>query len=224
MLKSLPDDIVVLSIFNYIDAYDLISYLVVSKYFHNYNKTFKKIIKTKINNEKEKFIRIKELYHKNIIDIMGGVKYMTKLPYLEWKKKYLGGTGYIEGIKPTDMSSPVMLGFDEIFDRPFISFRSTIKKSKHIKEQKRNDIIYTKRKYNITTLFQRYSNSKGTWSNSSYNWGFVNEGGHFMTNGIIRHELLAINICNLLNNNGYLILHSGIIGEEMKKIDNYYLE
>ena len=223
MLKSLSDDIVI-TLINILDVYDLISYLMVSKYYHNYNKIFKKIIESKINNEKEKFSKIKELYHQNIIDMMGGVKYMTQLPLLKWKKNYLGGTGYIEGIKPTDMSSPVMLGFDEIFYRPFISFRSTIKKSNHNKEQKRDDIIYTKRKYNITTLFQRYSNSKGTWSNSSYNWGFVNEGGHFMTNGILRHELLAINICNLLNNNGYLILHSRMMGEEMNKIDNYYLE
>ena len=45
-----------------------------------------------------------------------------------------------------------------------------------------------------------------------------------MVNGKLKHDLLAINICNLLNNNGYLILHSGMIGEEMKKKDNYYLE
>ena len=155
---------------------------------------------------------------------MGGVKYMAQLPYLEWKREYFGRTGYIDNIKPTEMSHPVMLGFDEIFDRPFILFRSTKKKVKNNKEQRKSDIIYTKRKYNITTIFQRYTDSKGTWSNSSYNWGFVNEGGHFMVNGKLKHDLLAINICNLLNNNGYLILHSGMIGEEMKKIDNYYLE
>lgn len=213
-----------MSVFYLMDVYDLISLLILSKYFHNYNKIFRKIIEDKINNEKEKFSKIKELYHQNIIDIMGGVKYMAQLPYLGWKRKYLGVTGYIEGIKPTEMSHPVMLGFDDIFNRPFISFCSTKKKVKNNKEQRKSDIIYTKRKYNITTIFQRYTDSKGTWSNSSYNWGFVNEGGHFMVNGKLKHDLLAINICNLLNNNGYLILHSGMIGEEMKKKDNYYLE
>lgn len=221
MLKSLPDDIV-MSVFYLIDVYDLISYLKLSKYFHNYNKILKKIIEDKMNNEKEKFFKIKDLYHKNIIDMMGGVKYMAQLPYLEWKRKYLGGTGYIEGIKPTDMSAPVMLGIDEVFNRPFISFRTTIMKDKNNKEQRISDIIYTKRKYNITTIFQRYTDSKGTWSNSSYNWGFVNEGGHFMVNGKLKHYLLAINICNLLNNNGYLYL--GMIGKEISKLDNYYLE
>ena len=214
MLQLLPDDIVV-SIFYLIDVYDLISFLMLSKYFQNYNTNFKKVIESKINNQKEKLSLIKKLYHQNIINIMGGVKYMTQFSFINWKDEYLGNTGYIEGIKPSDMNQPVMLGVDKRYNRPFISFRSTIKKS---------DMIPSKRKYNITTIFQRYSDSKGTWSNSSYNWGFVNEGGHFMVNGELKHDLLAINICNLLNNNGYLILHSRMKVGEISKIENYYLE
>ena len=82
MLKSLPDDIVLLAIFNYLDGYDLISYLKLSKYFHNCNTNFSRI-------------------------------------------------------HQIDIDHPIMLGFDEIFDRLFISFRSTIKKLKIIKNKEK---------------------------------------------------------------------------------------
>ena len=191
MLKSLPDDIV-MSIFNILDGYDLISFLVLSKYF--YNNQFKKTVESKINNEKEKFTRIKKMYHQNIIDIMGGVKYMAKLPYLKWNNNYLGITGYIDNIKPKDLSHPVMLGFDEIFDRPFIVFRTIDKNSN-----------FTEDKQAVTIIFQRYSDDKGTWAHADYGCGFIREICYFMKMGMIIHCLIAFNICNLLNDNGFII-------------------
>ena len=182
MLKSLQDDIVILSIFNYIDVYDLISYLVVSKYFHNYNKNFRKIIEDKINNEKEKYNRIKELYHQNIIDMMGGVKYMAKLPVLEWKMEYLNQNNGMTRIHPTDIDHPIMLGFDEIYNRSFISF--------HTKLNNTNE-------KNICTLYQRDSDSKESWVNISKNWDFLDYN--------IKDNLLVINICNFLHNKNYLM-------------------
>ena len=181
MLKSLPDDIVLLAIFNYLDGYDLISYLKLSKYFHNCNTNFKKIIKSKINNEKEKFTRIKELYHKIIIDMMGGVKCMTKLPLLEWKMDYLTQNGRLSRIHPTDIDHPIMLGFDEIYHRPFISF--------HTKLNNTNE-------KNICTLYQRDKYSKKSWVNVCKNWDFIDYN--------IEENLLPINVCNFMHNKKYL--------------------
>ena len=113
---------------------------------------------------------------------MGGMRNMLSFPILEWKNKYLGATGYIDGITPEDLSSSVMIGKDNKYHRPFVTIR-TIDQNKRI---------------NITTLFQRYTNDKNTWSHGKYNISFVSESGHFMNRGIIKHELLPINICNLL--------------------------
>ena len=210
MLKSLPDDII-MSVFNFLDSYDLISFLVLSKYFHN--NQFKKTFEAKINNEKEKFLRIKKMYHQNIIDIMGGVKYMAKLPYLEWKKNYLGITGYIDNIKPDDLSHPVMLGFDEIFDRPFIVFCTVDKNS-----------YFTEPKPELTTIFQRYTNDNGTWAHADYNGrGFIKEMCYLMKRGKIIHCLIAFNICNLLNNNGFIIEYGSMINKEARtNVDNLH--
>jgi len=138
---------------------------------------------------------------------MGGMRNMLLFPILEWNNKYLGETGYIDGITPEDLSSSVMIGKDKKYHRPFVTIR-TIDKEK-IK--------------NITTLFQRYTNEKKTWSHGNFCNGFITESGHFMNRGIIKHELLAINICNLLNNRGYIMQNSYTDPYEIDKIEDYYL-
>ena len=150
---------------------------------------------------------IRMFFSPKIIELMGGMRNMLSFPILEWKNKYLGATGYIDGITPEDLSSSVMIGKDNKYHRPFVTIR-TIDQNKRI---------------NITTLFQRYTNDKNTWSHGKYNISFVSESGHFMTYGIIRHELLAMNICNLLNHRGYIMQNSYTDPYEIDKVEDYYL-
>ena len=201
MLTKLPNDVIQI-IPNNLDVYDIISLLSISKEQQNLKTFFEKEIK-KVK-EKKEMIRI--FFSPKIIELMGGMRNMLLFPILEWNNKYLGETGYIDGITPEDLSS-IMIGKDKKYHRPFVTIRT---------------IDQNKRK-NITTLFQRYTNDKKTWSHGNYGNGFITESGHFMNRGIIKHELLAINICNLLNNRGYIMQNSYTDPYEIDKIEDYYL-
>jgi len=202
MLTILPNDVIQI-IPNHLNVFDIISLSSVSKEQQNLKTFFEKEIK-KVKEKKE---MIRMFFSPKIIELMGGMRNMLSFPILEWKNKYLGATGYINGITPEDLSSSVMVGKDKRYHRPFVTIR-TIDQNKRI---------------NITTLFQRYTNDKNTWSHGKYNISFVSESCHFMTHGIIRHELLAMNICNLLNNRGYLMQHSYTSPYDIEKVEDYYL-
>ncbi len=202
MLTKLPNDVMKI-VPNHLNIFDIMSLSCVSKEHHHLKTFFEKEIK-KVKEKKE---MIRMFFSPKIIELMGGMRNMLSFPILEWKNRYLGATGYIDGITPEDLSSSVMIGKDKRYHRPFVTIR-TIDQNKRI---------------NITTLFQRYTNDKNTWSHGKYNISFISESCHFMTHGTIGHELLAINICNLLNDRGYIMQHSYSNSSEIEKIENYYL-
>ena len=177
MLTKLPNDVMKI-VPNHLNIFDIMSLSSVSKEHHHLKIIFEKEIK-KVKEKKE---MIRMFFSRKIIQLMGGMRNMLLFPILEWNNRYLGETGYIDGIIPEDLSSSVMIGKDKKYHRPFITIR-TIDKDK---------------RKNITTLFQRYTNDKNTWSHGTFGNGFIPESGHFMNQNIIKHELLAINICNLL--------------------------
>lgn len=74
-----------------------------------------------------------------------GMKRLLDAGFLEWRPEYIGWTDYIDRITEVDQS--IMLGRDPSH-RAFITIRSLSE----------NDEIQT------TTLFQRYSDDKGTWT------------------------------------------------------------
>tara|TARA_Y100001958_G_C20918988_1_gene334041 strand:- start:15 stop:626 length:612 start_codon:yes stop_codon:yes gene_type:complete len=202
MLTKLPNDVMKI-VPNHLNIFDIMSLSSVSKDYHYLKTIFEKdIVQTQ---EKKEMIRL--FFSRKIIELMGGMRNMLLFPILEWKNKYLGATGYIDGITPEDLSSSIMIGKDKKYHRPFITIR-TIDKDK---------------RKNITTLFQRYTNEKKTWSHGNYGNGFITESGHFMNRGIIKHELLPINICNLLNHRGYIMQNSYTDPYEIDKIEDYYL-
>jgi len=202
MLTILPNDVIQI-IPNNLDVYDIISLSSVSKEQQNLKTFFEK----DINQAKDKKEMIRIFFSCKIIELMGGMRNMLSFPILEWKNKYLGATGYIDGITPEDLSSSVMIGNDKKYHRPFVTIRT---------------INQNKRK-NITTLFQRYTNDKNTWSHGTFGNGFIPESGHFMNQNIIKHELLAINICNLLNYRGFIMQHSYTSPYDIEKVEDYYL-
>ena len=50
--------------------------------------------------------------------------------YLPWKDSFHGGTGYIDGVRPDDLSQSVMWGIDP-WQRPFVAIRHTCDKVKN---------------------------------------------------------------------------------------------
>ena len=201
MLQILPDDLS-MEIHSNLNVFETVALCSTS----NENLKNKSRFKNKIHNAKKKMEYIRMYFCPEIIVLMGGKKNMLLFPILKLKDRFIGSTDYIDNIHPKHLSSPIMIGKDR-YHRPFISIRT---------------IDHNKHRF-VTTLFQRYTNDKKTWTHGSYRSSIITESGHFMTCGIVRHELLAINIYNLLNNRGYLMQYSYNDPYDIEKVEDYYL-
>jgi hypothetical protein len=182
MINILPSEIIK-SLLDYSNIFDIINFTSTSSYcnkFKDYKK--KDICRAKYNKS-----LIKLHFSPIIVELMGGIKQMLHFPELKWKNRFMGSTSYIDGINNEDMSVPIMFGIDNVYRRPFISFK----------------VNYCNKKTSVTTIFQRYSNNKHAWTHGTNSISFITESCHFMINGNIKHDYLENNIRNLINNNGY---------------------
>lgn len=161
----------------------------------------------------QKWSWIHSMYHRGITDLLGGPYAMMRMPRLTWDPRFIGGTGYIDGIAASDMHAPVMLGCISMspnashlgHGRPYIAIRSR---------------GAGKQRASVTVLFQRYSVHKGTWA-SSDNGGIITECGHFMVNGDIKHELLAFNIQNLLEGKRSIMRFTRFVGQDIHSVPRW---
>jgi len=154
--------------------------------------------KTLLQNEKDNITELKdylcELYNNKIINLIGGIGQMLEYPILEWNKKFLGSTGYIDNIDVDSVSDKMMRGIDG-WGRPFITLR--------IKND--NDNRYCKKKTYICVLFQRYTDSKTSWTHGTLGGlDIITESGHFMNANGIYHTHLIYNMYNLVNDKGFI--------------------
>lgn len=112
------------------------------------------------------------------------IKILLTAHRLEWKHSFLGGTGYIDRIKPQDLKNPISIGRDE-FDRSFICLK--------IRNLSKNEIY-------VLTLFQRYSDDPNTWTMGCHSYyNFTKSPGYFLTSNIIRHKYFEDNMKKLLS-------------------------
>ena len=107
-------------------------------------------------------------------------KLIRLLPVLSCKAEYIGGTDYIDCIKPKNLTNSIMVGVD-FFRRPFI----TIKYKYQTKKERIGRI----------TVFQRYSESKTQWVKCNHkgplmlndaNSSFTNDSKILFVNNIAR--------------------------------------
>ena len=163
---------------------------ISSKLRKNLTVKFSKLSKKcrKLSIQKLKQYYIARNFDDNIILMMGGMENMIKIPILEWKDNFLGGTDYIDRITPEDLNHKIMMGIDR-YHRPFICFR--IKRDEE--------------KYSVDTLFQRYTGETQTWTNGTCRNSVITESGYFYSGGKFRHEYVKQNIRNLLEDKGYIL-------------------
>ena len=125
------------------------------------------------------------------IQLLGGYRALLDYPILKWKNEFLGDTGYIDGIRPEDVSHPVMLGVDT-YGRAFATIRTYNPcRPRHIQ---------------LETMFQRYSNNLTTWTVGTRTGGFIKSTPHYLSRGVIQHKLLEENMRNLIGRTGGPIL------------------
>ena len=183
--KHIPIEIISY-IGTFLNIQGLTKILITNKTNFNYNIQRFKVL------QKREFIL--NNFCTEIIDLIP-LKVLLKTPIKKWDSKFLGSTGYIDGITLEDIHYPITIGIDND-RRPFIVLR-------HIDPEYKS---YPS-KYCLDILFQRYSDCKNTWSNAVVGYrSFICEGGHFMTNGNINHEYFKKNINNLINNKEYIII------------------
>lgn len=91
-----------------------------------------------------------------IINLFNGVDAFN-LPKLEWKNEFhAGGTGYIDGIKPSDLSDSVMWGIDPA-KRLYIAVKKVMVQPNGRFSQP-----------GVETIFQRYSDSAYVWTSGKH--------------------------------------------------------
>lgn len=157
----------------------------------------------------QKWHWIQRLYHPVIQDLLGGPYAMMRMPRLGWQPYFRGGTGYIDGIAPSDMDCPVMLGRGAGPRgprpvRPYVALRTR-------GASERRD---------VTVLFQRYSGDPGTWASSDHG-GIMTECGHFMVDGVLKHELLAFNVGNLLAGKQSIMRFTKFVGQDIHSVPRW---
>jgi hypothetical protein len=102
-------------------------------------------------------------------------------PFLPWKDEYMGGTEYIDRID--DLPSSIMMG-EDTFGRSFLSIKTCLRHRPHETQ--------------VTTLFQRYSDDRNTWTYGSrhmpcWMYGmmyFCQKGWHISRFSTVMKELL----------------------------------
>lgn len=133
---------------------------------------------------KEKFIN--ENFPNEIIDLMGGNSKMMDYPILSFNENFLGWTDYLDRIKPSDVSYPIMIGVD-CFRRAFVTIRTS-------------DI---NGEQTVDTLFQRYSDDKYTWTHGVLGTGVIQTSGYFFSGGNMNCQKTTETISNLLSGKNF---------------------
>jgi hypothetical protein len=152
---NLPEDIISL-ILDYLSFLDTKNIIYVNK---SYNEKYRLVYRDKI------------IRHKFPYRILHALDYKNQYPILKYCLSFCGATGYIDRIKISDVTDPIMLGID-CHGRPFFTIRYKIE----------DDIT-------LQTYFQRYKNYSLVWSMGTRYWKFSSSIG---TNRVGNEELQKI--------------------------------
>lgn len=132
-------------------------------YTHN-NCELNRVVKPRLGKLRDCKIFFNNLKRHKILKYFEGtflpIKLINKLPIIDFQRRFVGRTGYIDNIKFTDMTNPIMIGVD-LYERPFICI-------KYVASHEDSDDI--EMGSYILTIFQRYTDNKRGWTKAgSYN-------------------------------------------------------
>ena len=123
-----------------------------------------------------------------VVDALGGRIKFCELPELKWKDRFLGGTGYIDSIKPKELKEPVSRGID-LYGRLFIALRL-------------RNTFDSETWIGAEAIFQRSSNPYTIWAEGcQYNrdarlFGSIIEGDQLVTlKKVVNHEPVKNYMC-----------------------------
>lgn len=179
MKVNIPDEILI-EIIHFFDIHDNYIFCTVCK---SYLKLGRSNCLRLIKDKKE---FVSKWFPDIICKIMHGISTLIFAPLLPFKDNFIG-IDYIDEIKINDVWSPIMIGIDKC-NRPFITIRIIDKKP------------------SVTTIFQRYTNDKDTWTFGSHYYSRLlgDNPSCISTKGVSKCKIFEENIKNLLNENGYI--------------------
>jgi hypothetical protein len=92
---------------------------------------------------------------RKIAAALGGNDKFCQLPVLPYQDRFHeGGTGYIDGVRPTDLTAGFMRGVDP-YARPYVAIHS-------------EDTVEAQKMAGAETLFQRYTDHLEPWTSGSH--------------------------------------------------------
>ena len=194
------------TIYSYLSHSDLGKWLCVAKKFPGKNNIEQRILAEKkllyqyfinINNWK---------YYYYFQDSGFPMRLITQLPILPFRRKFIGGTDYIDGICSTDLTAPIMIGVD-CYRRPYIVIAYKCFGNKWISwdGNERDFMGANGTKRLVLTVFNRYTGLRGEGS-----WCKAGSGSYsgcpilLSTNTLLKKndkQLLIKNISELLSGN-----------------------
>ena len=122
---------------------------------------------------------IREWFPLVILGFVESAENLLDVPFLTYKDSFMGGTDYLDRIRPYDMTERMMMGKDP-WNRPFLCIKRT---TVSCYEEGDEDMEI------VETIFQRYSDDPLTWTHGCCGLGFIQSPGYLVSNGQLLHSL-----------------------------------
>ena len=153
------------TIFSYLSHGDLGKWLCVAKEYPGKENIVMRILAERIKIRKS-YIEIKHWRCYYFFQDSGfPMRLITQLPILPFQRKFVGGTDYIDGIRSTDLTAPIMVGVD-CYRRPYIvlAYKCFGEKWVSWNGEERDFMGANGSRRLVLTVFNRYSGSRGEGS------------------------------------------------------------
>ena len=150
------------TIYSYLSHDDLGKWLCVAKEFPGKNSIEQRIMRERSEIQRH-FLEINNWRCYYFFQDSGfPMQLITQLPILPFQRKFVGGTDYIDGIRSTDLTAPIMVGVD-CYRRPFIVISYKCFGDKYISwDGDERDFRGAGGSKRLTlTVFNRYTSSRG---------------------------------------------------------------
>lgn len=153
------------TIYSYLSHSDLGKWLCVAKEFPGKENIVMRILAERIKIQ-QSYIEIKNWRCYYFFQDSGfPMRLITQLPILPFQRKFVGGTEYIDGIRSTDLTAPIMVGVD-CYRRPYIVIAYKCFGDKWISwnGEERDFMGANGSRRFVLTVFNRYTGVRGEGS------------------------------------------------------------
>lgn len=191
------------TIYSYLSHSDLGKWLCVAKIFPGKNSIEQRILAERIKIQQSYIEIINWRCYYFFQDSGFPMRLITQLPILPFQRKFIGGTEYIDGIRSTDLTAPIMVGVD-CYRRPYIviAYKCFGEKWVSWNGEERDFMGANGSRRLVLTVFNRYTGLRGEGSWCKAGSGSYSGCPILLTSNTLLSKndkrLFTKNICELL--------------------------